>query len=234
MSDTLFDRNIDYDDIAYRNIVGLRQSEDLFDDLIPPDIADRDLARQAAVEAEMRVKANIPADTTSRAFQYSTAIAWPFEHEPFMASRYADGSFPVWYGSPELETTIFETAWHMHLFESGVEREPEPVIRERAVYQIQCRALLVDLSRKAKKHPLLIADDYTYTQQIGKRLATEGHPGILAPSARHAGHFNLVLFQKERLSAPKLLCYLTYRYDPEQRQISVEREEGSQWFQIDF
>lgn len=46
------------------------------------------------------------------------------------------------------------------------------------------RGVLVDFTEKSKEHPELVAQDYSFTQQIGKRLSSEGHPGILAPSAR--------------------------------------------------
>ncbi len=68
--------------------------------------------------------------------------------------------------------------------ESNIEGLEEIIVRERAVYAVFCRAVLVDLSAKAESHPGLIADDYGLTHQIGRRLTHEGQPGLLAGSLR--------------------------------------------------
>ena len=101
----------------------------------------------------------------------------------------------------------------------------EVVYQERAVYDVHCAALLVDLSAKKLQHPALIANDYALTQQIGKRLQGEGHPGLIAPSARAAGN-NVVVFRKEVLSNPRIVCYLNYLFDPIECKTKVERQPG--------
>src|SRR5689334_16560531 len=100
----LFDKTQDFDGDVYRNIVSLRKPEHVFDDLTD----DKNLM-DLAVAAEMKVKQHIPAGKINRGFYYSAAINYPFETEPYMASRYSDGSFPVWYGSLDLITTVHET-----------------------------------------------------------------------------------------------------------------------------
>ena len=66
--------------------------------------------------------------------------------------------------------------------------------------------------------------DYGLTHQIGERLNQEGHPGLLAPSARHAGGTTLVALTPTVLSSPRPFCYLTYSCDPIQRTVTVERQ----------
>jgi len=218
----LFDTTRDFDEDAFRNIVSLRESEDLFSDLSD---GDGQLSAVAAA-AEMRVKSAIPSGIIPRGFHYTTSITYPFEHEPYLRTRYGNGSFGVWYGALALETTIHETAFHMVKEESGIEDNRGPIIRERAVYLVHCRALLLDLTGKARAFPGLVADDYGVTHQIGERLHQEGHPGLLAPSARHAGGTSLVALTPTVLSDPRSFCYLIYSCDPVRRTVTVERLAG--------
>jgi len=218
---SLYDSNIDFDEDFFRNIVSRRKSENLFDDLTgeDPDLHD------VAVRAEMRVKKDIPGGIISRGFHYSTAIEYPFLTERYVASRYSDGSFPVLYGSMDLETSIYETAYHMAKFESQSEGIDEVIVRDRAVYLIHGRAVIIDLTNKRITYPQLLSGEYSFTQQIGKRLGEEGHPGIMAPSARCEG-VNIVFFKIEVLSDPRMHCFLTYRLDPRTWTITVERQPG--------
>ena len=214
----LFSSLVDLDEDVYRNIVSLRVTEDLFDDLAPGDPE----AQAVAIAAEMRVKQNIPPDLISRGFHYTCAIGYPFETQPFMATRYGDGRYGVWYGSLQFRTTIYETAFHTKIDILNIEGIDETVVRERAVYLVHCRALMIDLRGKHKIFPALIDDSYTGTQRIGQRVQEEGHPGLLAPSARCEGD-NVVVFNPAVLSRPRLNCYLTYTFDPNRDELTVER-----------
>ena len=113
----LFARVRDFDEDAYRNIVSLRKSEDLFDDLTGGDTS----MSAIAIEAEAKVKANIPLGLIPRGFHYTISINYPFENEPYLKTRYGNGSYGVWYGALALNTTIHETAFHMVKEESGIE-----------------------------------------------------------------------------------------------------------------
>lgn len=222
MSD-LLERSRDLDVDIYRNIVSLRKSQNLFEDL-----TDDEQETQIAIAAEMRVKQDIPAGIIHRGFHYNTAIAYPFETEPYMHSRYSNGSFPVWYGSLELITTVYETAYHMIRTESGVEGLDEIIIRERAAYKVHCQALLIDISDKHHEQPSLISNDYSFTQQLGQRLAKEGHPGLLYRSARcQKRGINTAVFTPKVLSNPRLSRYFTYKFNPKTRGVQVEEKPGT-------
>lgn len=218
---SLLDRVRDFDGDVHRNIVSLRESDDLFDDLNEGDSS----MSLIAVEAESRVKSDIPTGLVQRGFHYTVAIDHPF-HEPYLLTRYGNGAFGVWYGSLDLETTIHETAFHMVKEEVGVEGNVGPIHRERAISLIRCKALLIDISAKASKFPALVSEKCGVTQQIGERLQREGHPGLLAPSARRRGGINLVAFKPEMLSDVRNLCHLNYECDPVRRTVRVERAGG--------
>lgn len=224
MEKNLFDKIEDFDGDVFRNIVTLRVSEDLFDDLSGDDPELSDIA----VEAEMRVRESLQPSAPGvihRAFHYSTAIEYPFKTEPYLNTRYGDGSYGVWYGSLEFKTTIHETCFHMAKAEAGVEDLDEIITRERAVYKVHCKAILIDLRGKVGKYSDLIAEDYYFTQSVGRRIQAEGHPGLVCPSARCQGN-NLVAFKPNILSNPRNYCYLTYFYDPKDRTIQVARSKG--------
>jgi hypothetical protein len=116
--------------------------------------------------------------------------------------------------------------------ERAVEGLDEVVVRERAVYKVRCRAILIDLRGKQSTFPELVADNYGFTQQIGQRMNTEGHPGLLAPSSRTKGT-NMAIFNPDVLSDPRLHCYLTYFFDPLTLEIRVERTVGRTWLKVD-
>lgn len=229
---TLFDKTADFDGRPYRNITSLRESEDLFDDLTDGDMD----ASAIGAEAEMRVKERqVPRDPViiRRSFFYTKSIIeYPFKNEPYLFTRYGDGTYGVWYGSPEMRTTVYETGYHMIKAERAVEGIDEVIVRERAVYRVYCSAIMIDLRGKEKAFPKLVADDYGFTQQIGKRMNKEGHPGLLAPSSRYKGT-NLAIFNPQVLSSPQLHCYLTYFFDPVTLQVKVERTVGRTWVNVD-
>lgn len=223
----LFDKVRDFDNDVFRNIVSLRESQDLFDDLI-----DEEGATRYAIAAEAHVKSNLPLGLIERGFHYTIAVEYPFTNEPFLLSRYGNGSFGVWYGALDLETTICETLHHTMREESKVEGLTGVLKRERAVYLVRTRAILIDLVGKEKKYPSLISDNYVLTQQIAERVHKE-HPGLLAPSARHPGT-NVVAFTPKILSNPRVNCYLTYTYDYQKKTAAVERREGEVIFERTF
>lgn len=229
---TLFDKTADFDGQPYRNVTSLRESEDLFDDLNDGDEG----ASAIAAEAEMRVKDHLIdrfPENFYRSFHYTRSIIdYPFKSEPYLFTRFGDGTYGVWYGSLEMKTTVFETGFHMIKAELAVEGLDEVVVRERAVYRVRCRAILIDLRGKQKSFAKLLADDYGFTQQIGRRMNREGHPGILVPSARIKGT-NLVIFNPDVLSDPRLHCYLTYFFDPLTLNMRIERSVGRTWLKVD-
>jgi|GEM_PF-93700 hypothetical protein len=211
-----------FDGKVQRNITSLQRSQDLFADLYDAEDID---AATVFIQTEANVKArSASTDFIERGFLYSTAIGYPFETDHFMASRYSDGRFPVWYGALDLETTVLETLYYMvREVRAMPDWHGELLVRERAVYQVQLTALAFDVRAKARLHPALTADDYHVTWQIGRRLSYEGHPAILYPSARRPGGSNVAVFHRKVLSAPKLIHYLTYRLYPASQHIEVVR-----------
>ena len=211
-----------------RNIVSLRASQDLFDDL-----TDDPAAWLLAQKVEDEVKPPPYAshkpliDRPFEDAQWFNAIAWPFKH--WQTSRFSDGSFGVWYGSESVETTVYESAYHWYrglLSDAGFEQMA--VIAERKVYWVACNAALLDFRQVSDAQPeLLHPSDYTFCQAVGARIHREGHPGLLTQSVRRPAGENLAIFNPAVLSNPRHNCQLTYRL--EGGQIVVEKQPGATW-----
>lgn len=218
-------------DVA-RNIVSLRQSQDLFDDLTD-DPAGWLLAQK--VEDEVKpppYRSRTPViDRPFEDAEWFNAIIWPFKH--WQASRFSDGSHGVWYGSESVETTIYESAYHWYrglLSDAGYEHEA--VIAERKVYAVACGAALLDFRKVANAHPdLLHPSDYAFPQSVGARIHREGHPGLLIQSVRSPSGENVAIFNPGVLSHPRHNCQLTYRLEGDR--IVVEKQPGTQWMSLE-
>lgn len=215
-----------------RNIISLRQSQNLFDDLTD-DPTEWQLAQQVENEIKPPLYRS-PMPVIDRPFEdaaWFKAIAWPFRH--WQASRFSDGAHGVWYGSDSVETTVHESAYHWYrrlLGDAGYEREA--VIAERSVYLVACHAALLDFRQATVDHPdLLHPTDYAFAQTVGARIHREGHPGLLIQSVRRPQGENVAVFNAGVLSNPRLNCQLTYRL--EGGRIAVEKHPGTAWFTLD-
>ncbi|MFI5304947.1 MAG: RES family NAD+ phosphorylase [Nitrospiria bacterium] len=210
-----------------RNIKTIRVTQDLYDDLSSDS---RDW--QTAIAAELAVKPEFATPTIiERPFDeilYFDSIEFPFKN--WMESRYSDGHFGVWYSAEKLETTIYETVHHWRRLldaSEGFNQYEHPIIGERRVFRVRCDAALLDFLPRIADFPSLIApNDYSYTQEVGRRVHREGQPGILTRSARCDGKV-FAIFRKEVLSNPRNYCDLTYKLIPASGKVTVERQVGT-------
>lgn len=215
-----------------RNIVSLRESRNLFDDL-SADPAEQALAQQIESAVKPR-QYHSPTPVIHRPFEeaeWFDAIGWPFQH--WQGSRYSDGSFGAWYGADSVEASVYETAYHWFhgLLLDAEGYTDEAVAIERKVYNVACAALVLDLRPRVGEFPALLhKTDYAFTQQVGARLRREGHPGLVTPSARYPEGLVYVVFNPAVLSSPRVNCLLTYRLKG--GHILVERRPGRTWRRI--
>lgn len=218
----LFDSICDLDEDIFRNVWDATIPMDPFDDLIDGDEHLSDTAGETVANVTARILG--PIDTSP---EYN-AILYPFIHESMRPSRYGDGTFAVWYGSMTPEVTVYETAFHMMTARMAVEAPHGGIlVQNRAIYTVHCRALLIDLRQKRTRFPFLTDTDYTRTQDIGRRLYHEGHPGLMTPSARLANGDNLALFTSDVLSNAAMDRRLRYALDPGALTITVTSTDGN-------
>lgn len=215
----VFNQLADLHQDVTRNIVNVLPPSAAFSDLTSDLGEDASAIAQTAVMQAGHPHSNHALDLQ---FHHTAAIDYPFATDHFMATRYSDGSFPVWYGALDLITSIYETAHHMYQRERLIEgnESVECITRERLVYDVYCEATLVDLSAVKNE---LVQDDYLQTQVIGKKLYEQGFPGILAPSARYSTGVNVNIFKPIVLFRPRVKCKLTYRLYPQMKKLDVQQ-----------
>ncbi len=212
-----------------RNIKTARVAQDLYDDLS----ADPDDWR-LAMAAEDRGHAPTPSATITRPFDYGTVLTYSFDAANWQATRFGDGqSYGVWYGSLDLQTTVYETVYHWHRFVmDSYAAEDRAVVGERRVFDVRCDAALADLRGEEARHPDLVSrTSYAFTHRVARYLRGTGVPGLLAPSARCAG-VNAALFRPDPLSNVRDRAFLTYRCNPREDRVRVERAPGRRWLEI--
>jgi hypothetical protein len=233
MRDSLFSSLalVDIHQNLTRNIVSLRVSENLFDDL-----SDDPEAWHSAQLLELEAKPqlfNSHQPVIDRPFEeaeWNDAIGYPFQNAE--QSRFSDGSFGVWYGADCIETTVHETVYHWQkgfLEDAGFNMPGVEI--QRRIYSVRCDSLLIDLRPTIKTHPeILHRSDYTATHAIGSKIHREGHPGLLTKSARAVQGDAVAIFTAKVLSNPIHTCYLTYITT--ENGVEIQRTPGITWMII--
>jgi hypothetical protein len=156
-------------------------------------------------------------------FYYTTAVEYPFSTEPYLSSRYSDGTFPVWYGSKTVETTVYETGYHfMKKLLKNSSLRSETLNSNRAVYSVFCDSVLISLLGKEKEKPELISKDYEFTQKIAKEIKRKGISGLISPSARRITGINYNIFEQSILSNVKHEVDLNYEFNLRERSLNVK------------
>lgn len=220
---------VDFHDDLVRNIAGIRESQRLLDDLSDdPD----DQAVAIAAEWADRIPSEAPLLT--RAFDYGAVVTYPFVNFNGQGTRFSDGlDYGVWYGSLDLETTVYETVHHWRAFiTDSYSLENREIVGERRVFHARCDAILLDLRAKERRERrLLDKRDCKYTRQLGRYLREQNQNGLLLRSARCPGT-NADIFTPGVLSRVRDMCVLTYRTNPTKDLVRVERTPGRKWLEI--
>ncbi len=229
MQPDLYAANVDYRGDLVRNIPGIRESQHVFDDLSnDPD----DWAIAIAAEAAAHVAS--AAALITRPFDYGTVIAYSFDSAHWLATRFSDGTtYGVWYGSLDLATTVYETAWHWYRFvRDSFPDEDREIVTDRRAFDVRCDALLLDLTTRHRAWPDLVSrTSYAFTQQVGRYVHEQGLNGLLVRSARCDG-INAAVFRPERLSHVRDRTFLTYRLNAVRDTFVAQRTPGRRWMEL--
>lgn len=220
---SLFDCSLEYAQDIFRNIPSIKDSQHLFDDL-----SDDSSDWEAANQIELMTHPDLTnTSIIQRAFDYNKNefIDYPFEN--ITTSRYNDGSIACWYGSESLETSIIETVYHLiqSLNDFPEAWQNETIIDvDRKIGQIHCEGIALDLTSKINEYPWLIeSNNYLLCQNLGRRVAQEGHPLLRVPSARDPQGINMVAFNPQVLSDARNFCFLRYEIDVKTMAYTVYR-----------
>lgn len=222
---SLYETILDYSKDVFRNIPSIKPTQNLFDDL-SDDTDNWEAANNLEIATHSPIENH---QLIQRGFEYSenTFIDYPFEN--LTESRFSDGRVPCWYASETLKSSVYETVYH---FVKGVNDSIEAFVDEqvietdRRVAITSCIGLAIDLSSKVDEFPWLIDPiNYSRCQEIGNRIAKEGHPLLRVKSARDsdADGINIVALQSHVLSNVREYCFLKYSLNLSDHKVTVYR-----------
>jgi len=140
------------------------------------------------------------------------------------ATRFSDGSFPVFYSSLDSDTAQAEMKYWLPKY-IGQAKKPRKVYYR----QFSCRfdGQEKDIRTKVKDLPDLTSDDdYTFCNQVGAEANKLKLDGIVTVSVRRKGGDNLPVFCRSAIGHAELEDLLIMTFDPESNQIVVEKING--------
>lgn len=213
-----------FDGDLLRNIKAIRDIRPLCDDL-----GDTEADFQAGDAAVAKGDPG-GGDLLTSPFNYGTAVSYPFVKDNWQHTRFSDGTeYGVWYGSLELETTIYESVNHWRQFVMDSFPKEIQVVGERRVFKALSRGILISLlDKEAVVQELLHPSDYSFCNAFGKYMRDQSQNGLLVKSARCSG-INAAIFTEKVLSNVRDHCFLSYIFSPATGgRVRVEREQGEQ------
>ena len=130
-----------------------------------------------------------------------------------MATRYSDGSYPVFYSSLEPKTAEVEVEYW---FRKGFAGRPKS---QRSAYYQRFTCLFEgeekDLRDKQSEWPELVHDsDYTFCNRIGAEAVRLELDGLVVPSARRENGSNLPVFKRPAIRDPESQDVIKITLDP--------------------
>lgn len=142
----------------------------------------------------------------------SGPIMAAFTHVNLLGSRFADGSFGVFYAARERATAVAETRHHHARFLAAT-RQPAMHLPMR-LYHVAIDARLHDLRAPGSVLAAVYdGDDYTAARALGARLRAAGSAGVVYRSVRHEGGECVGLFSPRGASGCLHAAYLLYAWD---------------------
>lgn len=142
----------------------------------------------------------------------------PFKPKPRLekqniATRYSDGSIPVFYSALERETAKEEIKHHTKKYLTQHATKPRTVYFLR--FACDFNGTGKDLRVKHDEWQWLTHDsDYSKCHDIAHEAVQEGLDGLLAPSARRNNGTCLPVFKRAAISNPESEEIVSFTFDP--------------------
>lgn len=126
-------------------------------------------------------------------------------------SRFADGSFGVYYAAHTEDAAIAETRYHTERFMR--ESNEPPIQLQRRVYLANLNAEMIDLRGRTSASALLAPDDWSASRAFGRDAWQQGAYGIVYPSVRAAESECVAVLRPPALSPTWQGAHLIYDWD---------------------
>jgi hypothetical protein len=142
----------------------------------------------------------------------SSVIMAAFTHLNPEGSRFADGTFGVFYTAIDLDTAIAETSYHRERFMRATQQSRMEL--DMRVYLVDLEAALHDLRGRSAEFPLVYHNDnYAAGQHLAATLRKHGSNGIAYDSVRLEGGECAAVFRPRLLSNCRQEQHLCYAWD---------------------
>lgn len=142
----------------------------------------------------------------------TSIIMAAFTHLNPAGSRFTDGTYGVFYTTPDLETAIAETKHHRERFMR--ETNEQPIHLDMRVYLVDLDAELHDIRGMQGAEALVYhPEKYAAAQNLGRTLREKGSNGVVYSSVRRAGGECAAVFRPRVLSNCRQERHLSYVWD---------------------
>lgn len=143
----------------------------------------------------------------------ATAVMAAFTHIG-MPSRFTEGGYGVYYGSPELATAVAETVYHKEIFLAKTQ-EPDTEVTMRQ-YINQVALTLHDVRECEELHD---PNSYEVSQAFAKALRDKGSNGLVYRSVRRCGGECVAAFRPTALTHVVQGQHIRYVWSGHQQKI---------------
>jgi hypothetical protein len=193
--------------VAYRNIATCDPSQDLYDDIA--DSKDWELL-QYADNVSSGIDHN--QQKIQRVFQYGNIedSLLCFDERFWRWGRFGDGSFCVWYGAVEEETSIKETLYHRpEIDKNDLQNAVSAIIQARRLFKADLTPnKFSDLRPYVEPYPLLIHEsDYSFCQRLGAYAVHEKLDLFLTQSVRNPKGTCIPVFSAKTIKDKPIRTY---------------------------
>lgn len=142
----------------------------------------------------------------------SSAIMAAFTHLNPEGSRFTDGTYGVFYCTPDLETAIAETRFHRECFMRATNQVAQHL--DMRVYLADLNGELHDIRGQQVAMPAIYElDAYGASQNMAKGLRESGSNGIVYSSVRRRGGECAAVFRPSVLANCRQERHLSYVWD---------------------
>lgn len=141
----------------------------------------------------------------------TTPVMSAFTHINPQGSRFADGSYGVYYAAHEKETAIRETVFHREVFLR--ESHTPPTELDMRCYVAAIRGEFDDI--RGSRPRLHDPDSYAASQIFARKRRDQGSNGIVFDSVRHQGGQAVAVFYPDLVSKCRQAEHLCYVWNGE-------------------
>ena len=198
---------------AYRNIYTIKDSEEIYDDIVDPE-------DYGIIYAWDQKASGIDHDQPKarRVFQYGDLgeTLGVFDRINWKYGRFGDGEdYGVWYGALEEETSIREACyWRYQLIKNDLMYAKGPISTDRKMFEASCFTKKgIDLRKIVNKYPKIIdKKDYSFCHTLGQYAVSNRIELYFSLSVREPNGTCVPIFAPNVIQEDQVLYFLHFTF----------------------